>query len=141
MKTIFISLKTKFYFSLFNLFLLTFFLGQKSLYSQSYQFSKYNVEQGLPQQYIYTLNQDNNGFIWVGTGDGISKFDGISFQNYSTEDGLAENFISCSAQRSKNVIWLGHNKGGISRIIDGNIETIISDSLVGSKITDIINLI
>lgn len=117
------------------LFLLT---GNKSLFSQSYQFSKYNVEDGLPQQYVYSLNQDNNGFIWIGTGDGISKFDGVSFQNYTTKDGLAENFVSCSAQRHENVIWLGHNKGGISRIIDGNIVSIISDSLVGSKITDII---
>jgi ligand-binding sensor domain-containing protein/serine phosphatase RsbU (regulator of sigma subunit) len=108
------------------------------LFAQSYQFSKYNVEDGLPQQYVYTLNQDNNGFVWIGTGDGISKFDGKEFQNFTTEDGLAENFISCSAQRQKNVIWLGHNKGGISRINNGKITTIVSDSLVGSKITDII---
>jgi len=107
-------------------------------YTQSYQFSKYSIEEGLPQQYIYSLNQDDHGFIWVGTGDGISKFDGIEFQNYTTADGLAENFITCSAQRQKDIIWLGHNKGGISRIVDGNIMTIVSDSLVGSKISDII---
>ncbi len=106
--------------------------------SQSYQFSKYNVEQGLPQPYIYSINQDHNGFIWVGTGDGISKFDGVDFQNYTVEDGLAENFISCSAQRQKNIIWLGHNKGGISRIIGGKIETIVVDSLVNSKITGMV---
>jgi ligand-binding sensor domain-containing protein/serine phosphatase RsbU (regulator of sigma subunit) len=106
--------------------------------AQSYQFSKYSVEQGLPQQYIYSLNQDQNGFVWIGTGDGISKFDGIDFQNFTTKDGMAENFVTCSAQRNKNIIWLGHNKGGISRIVDGIIETVVLDTLVDSKITDIV---
>jgi len=81
--------------------------------SQTYQFSKYSVEQGLPQQYIYSINQDQNGFIWIGTGDGISKFDGIDFQNFTIKNGLAENFVTCSAQRQKNSIWLGHNRGGL----------------------------
>ena len=106
-------------------------------YAQSYQFAKFGTNDGLPQEYIYSINQDNNGFIWIGTGNGISKFDGVDFQNFTIEDGLAENFVSCSSQRQKNIIWLGHNKGGISRIIDGRVETIVSDSLVNSKITDI----
>jgi len=114
------------------------FLLSSDNYAQSYQFEKYNVEQGLPQQYIYSLNQDNNGFIWIGTGDGISKFDGIEFKNYTIEEGMAENFVTCSAQKQANIIWLGHNKGGISKIFNGNIKSIIPDSLLESKITDII---
>jgi ligand-binding sensor domain-containing protein/serine phosphatase RsbU (regulator of sigma subunit) len=107
-------------------------------YSQSYQFEKYNVEDGLPQQYIYSLNQDNNGFIWVGTGDGISKFDGIEFKNYTVADGMAENFVTCSAQKQANTIWLGHNKGGISKIVNGEIYSVIPDTLLETKITDIV---
>jgi ligand-binding sensor domain-containing protein/serine phosphatase RsbU (regulator of sigma subunit) len=137
-KPIFGYLKAKGLYKVNIFLLLVLFLAINTTYAQSYQFSKYNIEQGLPQQYVYSLNQDNNGFIWIGTGDGISKFDGIDFQNFTTKDGLAENFISCSAQRHENIIWLGHNKGGISRIINGNIVTIVSDSLVGSKITDIV---
>ena len=106
--------------------------------AQSYQFAKYSVEQGLPQQYIYSLNQDNNGFIWIGTGDGISKFDGVEFKNFTIEDGLSENFVTCSAQKQANTIWLGHNKGGISKIVDGKIQSIVPDSLLESKITAII---
>ena len=106
-------------------------------FSQSYQFNKYSLDDGLPQQYVYSLNQDEKGFIWVGTGEGIAKFDGVEFQNYTTENGLAENFVACSDQKEKNTIWLGHNKGGISRIKNGVIETILKDSLVNSKITSI----
>lgn len=119
-------------------FLIAGFLLLNTARSQSYQFSKYSVEQGLPQQYIYSLNQDQNGFIWIGTGDGISKFDGNDFQNFTTQNGLAENFVTCSAQRQKNIIWLGHNKGGISRIKDGKIEAVVFDTIIGSKITGII---
>ena len=111
--------------------------GPNSLFSQSYQFSKYNLEEGLPQQYVYSLNQDKNGFIWIGTGDGIAKFDGIEFTNYSKKDGLPENFITCSTQDTNGVIWLGHNKGSISSIVDGKIESVISDSIANSKVTDI----
>lgn len=106
-------------------------------FSQSYQFNKYSLDDGLPQQYVYSLNQDEKGFIWVGTGEGIAKFDGVEFKNYTTENGLAENFVACSDQKEKNTIWLGHNKGGISRIKNGVIETILKDSLVNSKITSI----
>jgi len=130
--------KTQQYLSYIFITVIVLLSSINSSTAQSYQFSKYSIEQGLPQQYIYSLNQDNKGFIWIGTGDGISKFDGIEFINYTTKEGLAENFISCSAQRQKDIIWLGHNKGGISRIVDGKIIAIVADSLVGSKITDII---
>lgn len=137
-KIILKSLKSKKTIRYFTASIIAFFLAINPTLSQSYQFSKFTTEQGLPQQYVYSLNQDNNGFIWIGTGDGISKFDGIAFQNFTTEDGLAENFISCSAQRQKNIIWLGHNKGGISRILNGKISTIVVDSLINSKITAVI---
>jgi ligand-binding sensor domain-containing protein/serine phosphatase RsbU (regulator of sigma subunit) len=131
-------LKTRHLFNVIILIVVAFIFNIEATLAQSYQFSKYSIEQGLPQQYVYSLNQDNKGFIWIGTGDGISKFDGIDFENFTTEDGLAENFVTCSAQRQKNIIWLGHNKGGISRIVNNKITTVVSDSLVGSKITDII---
>ncbi len=114
-----------------------FFIGIKTTIAQSYQFSKYGIENGLPQQYVYSINQDNKGFIWIGTGEGVSKFDGIEFINYTSKDGLAENFITCSSQKQKNIIWYGHNKGGISRVVNGVISTIVLDSLVNSKITSI----
>ncbi len=121
----------------FLFFIISIFGGAFNTYSQSYQFNKYGLEQGLLQQYVYTINQDNNGFIWIGTGEGVSIFDGVEFQNFTINDGLAENFISCSGQRQKNVIWYGHNKGGISKVTNGKIQTIIHDSIIGSKITGI----
>lgn len=110
----------------------------KLSFSQTYQFDKYGSKDGLSEQYIYTINQDEKGFLWIGTGDGVIKYDGVEFKKNTTQNGLAENFISCSAQQKDGTIWLGHNRGGISRIIDGEIIPIISDALSAVKITDII---
>lgn len=70
-ETILTYLKIRAFYTIRIFFLIAGFLLLNTARSQSYQFSKYSVEQGLPQQYIYSLNQDQNGFIWIGTGDGI----------------------------------------------------------------------
>lgn len=44
-----------------------------------YYFSQYQTSNGLPSNTVYCTVQDRDGFIWVGTRDGISRFDGYSF--------------------------------------------------------------
>ena len=48
----------------------------------SFQFDNYNTLDGLSDNYITSLHQDNNGWIWVGTSMGIERFDGIHFKTY-----------------------------------------------------------
>ncbi|NML57490.1 sensor histidine kinase [Chryseobacterium cheonjiense] len=43
----------------------------------------YNEENGLYCSYNYTLSQDKNGFIWIGSDNGFFRFDGVEFKNYS----------------------------------------------------------
>lgn len=43
----------------------------------------YNEEDGLHCSYNYTLAQDKNGFIWIGSDNGFFRFDGVEFKNYS----------------------------------------------------------
>ena len=38
----------------------------------------------LPQPYVYSLNQDKDGFLWIGTGAGLVRYDGIDFKLYTT---------------------------------------------------------
>jgi signal transduction histidine kinase/ligand-binding sensor domain-containing protein len=40
------------------------------------------VNEGLPQSSVYSLFQDGKGFVWVGTGDGITRYDGHSFRSF-----------------------------------------------------------
>lgn len=44
----------------------------------------YHLYNGLPSNYVKTTCQDYRGYIWIGTNQGISRFDGVRFKNYTT---------------------------------------------------------
>ncbi len=88
-----------------------------STYAQQYNFISYSIEEGLAQSQIRAISQDNDGYIWIGTLGGLSKFDGINFENFSTNDGLLNNQINAIYNDSKGNIWLG-TQGGVS-VYDG----------------------
>ena len=79
------------------LFALEFvFINPSSLSSQTINLSQFGIEEGLPQSSIYTMLQDKNGNIWVGTMNGVSKYNGLNFENFNKKDGLAENRVTSS---------------------------------------------
>jgi ligand-binding sensor domain-containing protein len=51
--------------------------AQESLYSN---YTKYTVEEGLPQSFVTGITQDHDGFIWVSTMEGLARFDGTDFR-------------------------------------------------------------
>jgi ligand-binding sensor domain-containing protein len=53
-----------------------------SLQGQSYFFEKYGVEQGLGSSKVYSIIQDRNDWIWLGTESGVSRFNGLKFENF-----------------------------------------------------------
>ena len=87
-------------------------------YTQQYNFINYSIEEGLVQSQIRSISQDKDGYIWIGTLGGLSKFDGINFENFSTNDGLLNNQINAIYNDSRGNICLGTH-GGIS-IYDGS---------------------
>lgn len=90
-------------------FLFVFLLGLTFHgYSQHYDLRKYSDE--LAHSYVYSIIQDNNGYLWIGTDNGLSRFDGISFRSFTTRDSLADNFITCSFKNG-NDLWFGHMNG------------------------------
>ncbi|MCX6317372.1 MAG: triple tyrosine motif-containing protein [Bacteroidetes bacterium] len=68
----------------FRLLLLLCSLLCITAFSQGGKFSfvNYNTSQGLPDNNIQSLKQDSRGFLWVGTLEGLSRFDGKTFKNY-----------------------------------------------------------
>jgi serine phosphatase RsbU (regulator of sigma subunit)/ligand-binding sensor domain-containing protein len=87
--------------------------------AQIYNFKHYTEDQGLAQSFIYDVIQDKNGNIVVGTGDGLSKFNGTRFINYTSRNGLAENIVSCLYEDSIGNLFAGHFQEGLS-IIEPN---------------------
>lgn len=91
-------------------FLLFFWLP---LFSQNYTFIHYSTENGLAQSWVNTIFQSSDGYIWIGTFDGLSRFNGQSFTNYSVFDGLANNSI-VSMLEYDSLIFISHPNNLIS---------------------------
>ena len=89
------------------------------VWSQTFDFNTYDSSIGLPQNYVYSVQQDYNGFIWIATAEGVSRYDGISFVNFSERDSLADNFTRVIlVDRARQQILFGHNNGSLS-LFDG----------------------
>src|SRR4030095_217051 len=66
-------------------------------FSQVYPFENYSIRQGLVNSNVYAMVQDEAGYIWLGTENGLSRFDGINFKNYSLEKLGLKSYISSLA--------------------------------------------
>ncbi|MFI5164298.1 MAG: two-component regulator propeller domain-containing protein [Bacteroidia bacterium] len=87
----------------------------QNCFAQTINLNQFGIEEGLPQSSIYTMLQDKNGNIWVGTMSGVSKYNGLSFETFNKKDGLAENRVTSSCLDKDGNIWFGHWSGGISK--------------------------
>ena len=97
-------------------------------FAQEYRFNQYTSENGISQNFIYSIHQDAQGYLWIGTGEGLSRFDGKNFKNYTVANGLAEDVITSSFEADNGTVWFGHNEGGITKFKDGEFKTITSKS-------------
>ena len=95
------------------LILLTFFLVTHTLQAQHYNFINYSTESGLAQSQIRSIAQDKNGYLWLGTLAGLSKYDGKKFINYSIQNGLIDNQIYSLASDKSMGLWIG-TMGGVN---------------------------
>lgn len=105
--------------------------------AQTYSFKNFNVEDGISHPFIYDFLQDNNGYLWVATGEGLGQFNGFNFKNYFVADGLGENFISTLYKDNQGRIWIGHMQGGCSVKENGKIKTINTSESLNSMINAI----
>ena len=94
-----------------TLILITFLcFGQLAL-AQLYPFRTFSIEQGLSESVVHDLVQDDEGYIWLGTGFGLNRFDGIRFQNFFEEQGLNSSRIRSLHKDSNGRIWIGTEAG------------------------------
>lgn len=82
-------------------------------FPQTFQFKNYNTEEGLRNRFVYTINQDSRGFIWLGTGSGLSIFDGFDFHNISPADSTDSGFPVSSVDASDGSIVFGFSDGNV----------------------------
>jgi ligand-binding sensor domain-containing protein/signal transduction histidine kinase len=84
----------------------------------------WGTESGLPQNTITTMLQTRNGYLWVGTRDGLARFDGMRFTVYGLRDGLRSIEIQTLYEDRRGRIYIGTSGGGVSRFDSGKIESL-----------------
>ncbi|TWB40069.1 ligand-binding sensor domain-containing diguanylate cyclase [Nitrospirillum viridazoti] len=82
--------------------------------AQEYAFRSYTQEDGLANLSITALAQDAMGFLWVGTENGLYRFDGGKFQRFGPAEGLKEPYVSAIHVTPSGVLWVG-TTGGLYR--------------------------
>lgn len=74
----------------------------------------------LSQSSVLAMVQDEMGFLWIGTKDGLNRFDGYEFVAYkydpSNMNTLSNNEVSCLAIEENRFLWIGTRSGGINRL-------------------------
>ncbi|MDP4276357.1 MAG: two-component regulator propeller domain-containing protein [Bacteroidota bacterium] len=92
----------------------------------AYTFNKYNVDNGLSENTVQSILQDQKGYMWFGTKDGLNRFDGVEFKTFRNEPSnpstIGNNFIRCLYQSEANNLWIGTDLGIFLFNTDTNIS-------------------
>lgn len=92
--------------------------------TQTEDINAYNKSHGMPNNTVWNIEEDNNGYLWIGTNKGLAVFNPANekFYNYFEEDGLQANEATTSGHfnRKTGIFWTG-GMNGINRI-DTNSE-------------------
>ena len=100
----------KAFFRIFLYFLCSLTLIPKG-YAQHFFYRLYNMNDGLPGTKIYHVLEDKNGYLWINSNEGVSRFDGRQFINYGINDGVPSISSYLSFQDSKLHLWVGTRSG------------------------------
>jgi ligand-binding sensor domain-containing protein/serine phosphatase RsbU (regulator of sigma subunit) len=126
-------------FSVKKVSIILLFSISSMLDAQDYFFKNYTRAQDGIASTIYDIIQDEDHFIWMGTNEGLYKYDGHEFEVFTSEtDSLASNQIKSLYLHSSGEIWMGHWNGGISRLKDRKFQTIRNTSKL--QIEDIVDI-
>src|SRR5215813_4023549 len=100
--------------------------------SQQLNFIKYTVYDGLVANPVRCIYQDSKGFIWIGTYDGLSRYDGYKFTNYTNTNGLSHNLINSMIEVNGKLL-VAENNGAIDIFQNNSIQkSLIAASAVNT---------
>ncbi|MBN2484798.1 MAG: PAS domain-containing protein [Bacteroidales bacterium] len=110
---------------------------------KSVKFDHITVDNGLSQNTVELFFQDSKGFIWIGTRDGINKFDGINFEVFRNDrndtNSLASNWITAIGEDRNGNIWIGSDGLNVfspetNKLKRFRVETNNPDGFKGGKV-------
>ncbi|MBT4503662.1 MAG: response regulator [Gemmatimonadetes bacterium] len=72
----------------------------------------FGVPDGLAAANVHEIIQDHRGHLWIGTNNGLSRYDGVTFTTFTTADGLPHNNVHVLLQDREGNLWIGTSEGG-----------------------------
>ena len=104
----------KFLYIYLFLFLL-FPVYELSSQTGTYTVEHYSIKNGLSQNFVNCIHQDKFGYIWIGTQDGLNKFDGYNFeifrQDPDNKSSISHNYITGIEGSKDSILWIVKNDG------------------------------
>jgi ligand-binding sensor domain-containing protein/signal transduction histidine kinase len=102
----------------------------------AFTFRSWQREQGLPENYVRTVAQTSDGYIWVGTDEGVSRFDGVNFFSLGPQEGFQGGPIQTLFGDSHGGLWIGSVNDGLSCWRGGKLSRFtVNDGLPSHSIT------
>ena len=107
---------------------LMYFAAASVLYAQyaPFRFEKFGVDNGLSNQIVTCALRDSTGYLWVGTENGLNRFDGYGFKHFlpgaNNKNGLQDGSITTLFEDSRGNLWIGTKTGGL-HLFDRRAET------------------
>lgn len=89
-----------------------------------YIHQRWNIEHGLPQNTVTSILQTRDGYVWLGTQEGLARFDGVRFTLYNSRntEEISNNWIMALAESADGTLWAGTFGGGVLAVRDGKFE-------------------
>ncbi len=111
------------------------FLAASESTGQILSLQYYTSKDGLLANGVNSLFQDSRGYLWMGTAEGVSVYDGATFTSYRTKDGLSMNHVTdiTESRISPDTIWIGTQGGGLNTFANGRFAAVQLDSTIASK--------
>ncbi len=86
-----------------------------------YVHRSWTTDDGLPQSSIYAVVQASDGYLWLGTDEGLVRFDGLRFVIFDrlNTEALRDQFVFSLLEGRDGSLWIGTDRGGLTRLKNG----------------------
>ncbi|MDP1676276.1 MAG: two-component regulator propeller domain-containing protein [Bacteroidota bacterium] len=97
--------------------------ANEEVYKEFSQFTHetWTTDDGLPQNSINNIVQTNDGYLWMGTQEGLVRFDGVTFTVFNKKNtpAINNNFITVLYVDRNGILWIGTYNGGLTKYQNG----------------------
>lgn len=83
------------------------------------RFINYTVADGLSSNTVHAIVQDDEGLLWVGTRNGLNRFDGVRFEHFDHHSGLPDNLVTSLCVDRESRVWVGTSRGFAVKGVNG----------------------